>query len=167
MHKIKLLLGSLGFCLLVGCTPDYNWRELSVADDHAVLMFPSRIQTEQRSVQVEGLDLAYSLTSAAVDQAVFAVGFVPLSPTLEQAQVSRLQRAFVSALAARSGHPPPTQAFAGEVFEFETTVAAQPSWLMARVLIHRGMLLQVMVSGPKKSLSKESAVEFMRSLVLK
>ncbi|MDH4402606.1 MAG: hypothetical protein QE486_12965, partial [Burkholderiaceae bacterium] len=77
MVKVKFLL--VLFCLfwLVGCTPEYNWRELNVADDRAVVMFPSRVKTEQRTIQVDGLELVFSLTSAAVDQSVFSVGYAP------------------------------------------------------------------------------------------
>ena len=167
MSKVKLLLVLLSVLWLAGCTPDYNWRELSVADDRAVVMFPSRVKTEQRTLQVEGMDLVFSLTSAAVDQAVFSVGYAPLDPKLEPAQIERLVKAFATALAARVGQPPAAQAVAGEVFQFESVVAGQPSRLMGRVLTHRGMLIQVVVSGPKKSLSVENATEFMRSLVLR
>ena len=167
MSKVKLLLVLLSVLWLAGCTPDYNWRELSVADDRAVVMFPSRVKTEQRTLQVEGMDLVFSLTSAAVDQAVFSVGYAPLDPKLEPAQIERLVKAFATALAARVGQPPAAQAVAGEVFQCESVVAGQPSRLMGRVLTHRGMLIQVVVSGPKKSLSVENATEFMRSLVLR
>ena len=167
MSKVKLLLVLLSVLWLAGCTPDYNWRELSVADDRAVVMFPSRVKTEQRTLQVEGMDLVFSLTSAAVDQAVFSVGYAPPDPKLEPAQIERLVKAFATALAARVGQPPAAQAVAGEVFQFESVVAGQPSRLMGRVLTHRGMLIQVVVSGPKKSLSVENATEFMRSLVLR
>ena len=167
MSKVKLLLVLLSVLWLAGCTPDYNWRELSVADDRAVVMFPSRVKTEQRTLQVEGMDLVFSLTSAAVDQAVFSVGYAPLDPKREPAQSERLVKAFATALAARVGQPPAAQAVAGEVFQFESVVAGQPSRLMGRVLTHRGMLIQVVVSGPKKSLSVENATEFMRSLVLR
>lgn len=167
MSKVKFLL--VLFCLLwlVGCTPEYNWRELTVADDRALVMFPSRVQTEQRTLRVDGIDLVFSLTSAAVDQSVFSVGYAPLNAKLDSAQTERLIQSFATALAARVGQPLAPQALNGDVFELEAVVAGQASRLMGRVLIHRGMLIQVVVSGPKKALSKETATEFMRSLVLR
>ena len=105
MTKVKFLLVLLSLLALAGCTPEYNWRELSVADDRAVVLFPSRVQTEQRTIRVEGVELVFSLTSAAVDQSVFSVGYAPLSPTLDAAQTERLVRAFAVALAARVGQP--------------------------------------------------------------
>ncbi len=167
MVKVKYLL--VPFCLLwlAGCTPEYNWRELTVADDRAIVMFPSRVKTEQRTIRVDGMDLVFSLTSAAVDQSVFSVGYAPLSSALDTAQTERLVQAFATALAARVGQPLMPQALNGDVFELESVVAGQASRLLGRVLIHRGMLIQVVVSGPKKSLSKENATEFMRSLALR
>ncbi len=167
MVKVKFLL--VLFCLLwlAGCTPEYNWRELTVADERAMVMFPSRVKTEQRPIRVDGVELIFSLTSAAVDQSVFSVGYAPLSSALDSAQTERLVHAFATALAARVGQPLAPQALNGEVFELESVVAGQPSRLLGRVLIHRGMLIQAVVSGPQKSLSKENATEFMRSLVLR
>ena len=74
MVKVKFLL--VLFCLLWlgGCTPEYNWRELTVADERAMVMFPSRVKTEQRPIRVDGIELIFSLTSAAVDQSVFSDG---------------------------------------------------------------------------------------------
>ena len=167
MSKVKLLLVLLSALWLAGCTPDYNWRELAVADDRAVVMFPSRVKTEQRTLQVQGVELVFSLTSAAVDQAVFSVGYAALDPKLDPEQIERLVKAFATALAARVGQPLAAQAVTGEVFQIESVVAGQPSRLLGRVLTHRGMLIQVVVSGPKKSLSTENATEFMRSLVLR
>ena len=167
MFKVKYLL--VPFCLLwlAGCTPEYNWRELTVADERAIVMFPSRVKTEQRTIRVDGMDLVFSLSSAAVDQSVFSVGYAPLNSVLDSAQTERLVLAFATALAARVGQPFAPQALNGDVFEFESVVGGQPSRLLGRVLIHRGMLIQVVVSGPKKSLSKETATEFMRSLALR
>lgn len=98
----------------------------------------------------------FSLTSAAVDQSVFSVGYAPLSSTLDSAQSERLVQVFATALAARVGQPLAPQALNGDVFELESVVGGQASRLMARVLIHRGMLIQVVVSGPKSPYPKRT-----------
>lgn len=162
-----LWLSGLILTLLLGCTPDFNWRELSVADDRAVLAFPAKVQTEQRQIQVDGLNLAFSLTAASVGPAVFAVGYAPLPADLSASAGQSLVRALLSSLYAKSGQEVTEAALEGQIFEIETVVAKQPSLLMAKVLLHRGMLIQVVVSGPKQALPREQALEFMRSLVLK
>lgn len=168
MRKLMpLSLLWLAIALLAGCTPEYNWRERSVADDRGVIMFPSRVQTEQRQIDVEGSPTTFSLTSSAVGQAVFSVGFIALPESLSQEKSQALVKTLVSALAARAGKQAPESALAGEIFTLETIVANKPSVMMARVVVHRGMLIQVVVSGPKQSLSNENALEFVRSLRLK
>ena len=168
MHKFMPLSWLwLVVALLAGCTPEYNWRERTVADDRGVIMFPSRIQTEQRQIDVEGSATTFSLTSSAVGQAVFSVGYIALPESFSQEKSQALVKTVVSALAARAGKQAPESALAGEIFTLETIVANKPSLMMARVVVHRGMLIQVVVSGPKQSLSNENALEFVRSLRLK
>lgn len=152
---------------LSGCTPEYNWRELSVADERAVIMFPARTKVEQRKIEVEGLSLTFSLSSSAVGDAVFSVGSAALDESVTAAKAQALVDAFVRALARRVGQSAPPQAANGEPFTLETVVNGRPSLLMGRVLVHRGMLIQVVVSGPTQSLSRENASDFMRSLVLR
>ncbi len=164
---ISLLLLWFSVAVLGGCTPEYNWREFTVAEDRGVIMFPSRIQTEQRQIDVEGISTTFSLTSSAVGPSVFSVGFIPLPETLGQEKSQALVKTVVSALAVRAGKQAPESALKGEVFTLETVVANKPSLMMARVVVHRGMLIQVVVSGPKQSLSNENALEFVRSLRLK
>lgn len=164
---ISLCLIWVPLLWLAGCTPEYNWREQSVAEERAVVTFPARTKTEQRKIEVEGLSLTFSLTSAAVGDAVFSVGYAALDDSVSAAQAKSLVSAFVRALSRRIGQNTPDQATSGELFTFESDLNGKPSLLMGRVLVHRGMLIQVVVSGPTKSLSRENASEFMRSLVLR
>lgn len=129
-------------------------------------MFPSRIQTEKRQIDVDGAPATFSLTSSAVGPSVFSVGFVPLPENMSAEKSQALVKTVVSALAARAGKQAPESALSGEIFTLETIVANKPSLMMARVVVHRGMLIQVVVSGPKQLLSNENALEFVRSLRL-
>jgi hypothetical protein len=131
------------------------------------MMFPSRTKTEQRQIDVEGIATTFALTSAAVGEAVFSVGYVPLPESLSSEKSAALVKTVVTALAARAGKQAPESALQGEIFTLETVVAKKPSLLMAKVVVHRGMLIQVVVSGPKQSLSNENALEFVRSLRLR
>jgi hypothetical protein len=155
------------FAALTGCTPEYNWRESMVAQDRGVIMFPSRTKTEQRQIDVEGVAATFALISAAVGEAVFSVGYVPLPESLSPEKSAALVKTIVDALAARAGKLAPESARQGEIFTLDTVVANKPSLLMAKVVVHRGMLIQVVVSGPKQSLSNENALEFVRSLRLR
>jgi hypothetical protein len=138
-----------------------------VAQDRGVIMFPSRTKTEQRQIDVEGVAAIFALTSAAVGEAVFSVGYVPLPESLSPEKSAALVKTIVAALAARAGKQAPESALQGEIFTLDTVVANKPSLLMAKVVVHRDMLIQVIVSGPKQSLSNENALEFVRSLRLR
>jgi hypothetical protein len=138
-----------------------------VAQDRGVIMFPSRTKTEQRQIDVEGVAAIFALTSAAVGEAVFSVGYVPLPESLSPEKSAALVKTIVAALAARAGKQAPESALQGEIFTLDTVVANKPSLLMAKVAVHRGMMIQVVVSGPKQSLSNENALEFVRSLRLR
>lgn len=164
---LTLTLICLSALWLSACTPEYNWRESTVAEERGVIMFPSRTQTEQRPIEIDGLKASFSLTSAAVGESVFSVGFIALPESITQEKSQALVKTVVSALSARAGKQAPEAALKGEIFTLDTVVANKPSFLMARVVVHRGMLIQVVVSGPKQSLSNENALEFVRSLRLR
>lgn len=152
--------------LLVGCTPEYNWREVEVADGSAKLAFPARVQTDQRAVMLGDEKQSFRLTSASVDDAVFAVGYMNIPKNMGDTQARQLVRDLVNSLASRVGRRAPDAAYASEVFELEAVVNGRPSRMLARVLLHRGMLIQVVASGPSSVLTQERANEFMRSLRL-
>ena len=167
VKRLGFSLAGLVLVLLLGCSPEFNWRELSVAEDRAVVAFPAKVLTEQRQIQIDGLQLAFSLSAANVGPAVFAVGYAALPDGLGEAAQRSLTRALLTSLFASSGQVPTQEALEGRAFQLDTVVAKQPSLLMARVLVHRGMLIQVVASGPSQALPREQATEFIRSLVLK
>ena len=162
----KLLAAVLGGLALCACTPEYNWRETVVADGNAQIAFPAQVRTEHRPLDVDGARMTFSLVSASVGPAVFAVGYARLPADASEDLGKSLVRRLVTSLAANGGEPP-EGANQGDVFELQTTVAGQPSRLVARVLVHRGILMEVVASGPKSALAPEQALDFMRSLVLR
>lgn len=161
-----LLAAVLAMIALCACTPEYNWRETEVADGNAQIAFPAQVRTEARPLDVDGARMTFSLTSASVGPAVFAVGYAKLPAGASEDFGKSLVRRLVTSLAANGGEPPES-ANQGDVFELETTVAGQPSRLVARVLVHRDVLIEVVASGPKSALALEQARDFMRSLVLR
>lgn len=165
-RSLTILCAGLAALLLGACTPEYNWRETIVADGNAQVAFPARIRTEERPMSFDGVQLTFSLTSASVGDAVFAVGYAKLPPDANEEFSRSLVRRTVMSLAA-SGGEPSDAAFAGEVFQLDTQVAGQASRLVARVLVHRDTLIEVVASGPKAALAPEQAGDFMRSLVLR
>lgn len=158
-------VGASGLFVL-GCSPEYNWRELRVAEGRAVVAFPARVQTETRSLKIEGENLSFSLTSAAVKQNLFAVGFAALPAALTQARQEAIKLALLNMLAANLGASLPAVAMQGEPFMLESS-STRPIRMVARVLIHRGYLLEFIATGSPDELSPELTTEFMRSISLR
>jgi hypothetical protein len=153
--------------LLNACTPTYNWREVRIAGAAARAAFPGRVDTDARDITLAAQTLRFSLTSARVDDAVFAVGYAPLPPAL--AANPEGQRALADAL-VRSLHdnlrapaPGASPAYGGDI-EIHGHAGGKPVWALARVWIHGGLLVEAVATGSEKGLPAEPAREFVRSL---
>ena len=72
-----LLAGTLG-ALLSGCMPDYNWREVRVADQHYVVTMPGKTASMSRPIDLDGLRLAMSMQGVKVNDVTYTVASVPL-----------------------------------------------------------------------------------------
>ena len=66
--------------LVSACSPRYNWREVDVADGRVRAAFPDRVQTETRALRLDTHTLSFTLATATVGEAVFAIGSAPLPP---------------------------------------------------------------------------------------
>lgn len=166
--SVVVMVGAV--MLLAGCSPQYNWREVLVADGHAHAAFPDRVLTETRPITLHGHDLDFSLTSAEVAGAIFAIGYAPLSPELLQDHVARLElgHALMRSLYTSLGATPPDNfEDYGQDIEVHGKLGEQPSLLMARVWVTDTMLIEAVVSGTEKSLPVDRAREFLRSVVVK
>lgn len=64
---------------LVGCSPEYNWREVRPAGQGYQVMFPAKPGAASRDVSVEGEQLAMSLSAAQAGGNSFSVGVMRLS----------------------------------------------------------------------------------------
>ncbi len=60
--------------LLAGCSPKYNWRDYASPDAPYRVMFPAKPATFTRTIDLDGMQVAMTMTAAEVDGATFAVG---------------------------------------------------------------------------------------------
>ena len=153
--------------LLGACTPTYNWREVAIADGAARANFPARVATDTRDIALAGQQLRFSLTSARVGDAVFAVGYAPLPPALagdparQRELAAALVRALYENLHAAAPATPPSY---GADIEVRGQAGGHPVWALGRVWIHGGMLVEAVATGSEKGLPAEPAREFVGSL---
>lgn len=167
MLKKLLLVGLAG--LLAACSPRYDWRELDAAEGQVRAAFPARVQTDSRDLVLVGRELRFSLTSAQVEGAVFAVGYAPLPEDLQGKPAAReLGDALRRSLYANFGAEPPAQApDDGTEIEVHAPPGQRDAWLLARIWVTSRMLIEVVATGSRRSLSPEHAREFVRSARLR
>jgi hypothetical protein len=72
-RHLAALASALGL-LLAGCSPKYNWRDYASPDAPYRVMFPAKPSTFTRTIDLDGMQVAMTMTAAEVDGATFAVG---------------------------------------------------------------------------------------------
>lgn len=88
----RRLLAPLALCTalalpLAGCSPQYNWRDYASPDAAYRVTFPAKPSTFTRTIDLDGMQVAMTMTAAEVDGATFAVG------TAEAPDAARAQAA--------------------------------------------------------------------------
>ncbi len=170
-------------CTLVvlgACTPEYNWRELTVAGGSLRVAFPGKLSSETRTLDVGGDRLPFTMSATQVGGAVFAVGHVDLPGDVarDPQRIGDIVRAVESSLArnlhgkpvvrgpveVRYAHEPARRPLLAEEFEVYGTPAGEPMWLMGRVLVVGDRLIDVVALGPEKRLSRDVALTFLNSV---
>jgi len=152
--------------LLAACSPDYDWRELDVADGRVRAAFPAKVRTEARDLSLAGTPLRFSLAAAEAHHAVYAVGYAALPPEVagdpaaSRAIAAALMQSLYANLGADSPDPVPTYGQDIEVHG-EAAHAGGRSWLLARVWVRNGMLIEAVAAGAEGKLPPERAREFM------
>ncbi|WP_258129473.1 hypothetical protein [Achromobacter anxifer] len=156
--------------LLMACSPSYNWREVDVADGHVRAAFPDRVSTDTRDLKLDTHTLSFTLASATVGEAVFAVGSAPLPSEIakDPAAKQALGMALMHSLYANMQAPPPTEwPPYGQEFEVQGKAMGKPGWLRARIWVTDTMLIEAVAAGTVESLPADRAREFLSSVVIK
>lgn len=166
--RAGMLILMLG--LLLGCSPEYNWRELAVADGMVRAIFPDKPETQKRVLNFAGSDIEFSLTAATVKGAVFAVGYAPLPEALKNNESARLNmgRTVVASFYQNLGVEPPSELPAfGEPFEIagqDTGNGATRLRAIAWVLPHA--LVEGIVTARSDAFPDSQATEFLKGLAV-
>ncbi|MGE8627034.1 hypothetical protein [Achromobacter denitrificans] len=156
--------------LVAACTPSYNWREVDVADGHVRAAFPDRVMTDTRDLKLDTHTLRFTLATANVGEAVFAVGSAPLPPDIAADPVAKraLGLALMRSLYTNMQAMPPMEwPPYGEVIEVHGKAMGKPGWLQAKVWVTDTMLIEAVAAGTQESLPAERAREFLRSVAIK
>lgn len=87
--RMWLVIVALG--LLLGCSPEYNWRQMDVAGGMVQALFPDRPDVVRRTLKFAGQDVDFTMTAATVNGAVFAVGYAKLPEALVRDAAGRVR----------------------------------------------------------------------------
>lgn len=160
----RWLAGWLGCLALVACTPEYNWRELDVADGRVRAAFPARVQTDQRDIELGGVKVPFVLASSNVQDAYFAVGIARLPAAVAGDAARRLEvgQSLTRSIYANLHAPVPAA-----LPDFGTPIevhsdSGEPRWALARVWLTADAAIEVIALGSPASLSNERAREFLQ-----
>lgn len=152
--------------VLAGCSPDYDWRRVSVADGAVVAMLPAKPHEANRDLTFETHEVRFTLASARVGDVMYTVGVARLPGSLQR-DASARERFFDQTRASlyrNLGNAPPSQAQAEQRYVIEGEVNGEPvqahvmAWMTSKVLIE-GIVL-----GEPGNILPDQTEEFFREL---
>ncbi len=153
--------------LLAGCYPEYNWREVAVADGLVVAAFPGKVNTQSRKISLAEVDLEFNVESARHGESIFALGYARLPEGLSAEKRNQIRMAMTETLFRSLGARPDEAALQGRTFVLSSGHAGTELRVVGRVLEHRNLMIRMMASGPAGQLSEEVGREFTGSLSLR
>ncbi|WP_199748508.1 hypothetical protein [Candidimonas sp. SYP-B2681] len=165
MTRIALIVLLSG--LLLACTPSYNWREISVAGGAVHAFFPDRPITQERPLNFSGHEIRFGLTTASVDDVVFAVAYAPLPEALrsDPAKAQEFVSAVVTSLYRNVGATVPAKLpESGEAFAIDGRSGQSDIRMRARVWLTSHALVEAIVTADQATFPQAEADEFLSGI---
>ncbi|WP_143322815.1 hypothetical protein [Candidimonas nitroreducens] len=153
--------------VLAACSPRYNWREAPVAAGAVVAAFPDKPETHRRVLPYEDGKVEFFLTTARVDDTVFAVGYAPWPDALrdDAAAQAAFGRAVLSSLYRNLDVAPPAQLPEfGQRFAISGRSPKGAARMEARLWLLPDGLVEGLVTAAASSYPQHEADEFFRAL---
>lgn len=155
--------------LLTACSPDYNWRSITLGAGEITAFFPGKPLVQQRELVFAGQALNFSLTSARVSDTVFAVGYAALPQAVRDDPMlrSELATAAIRSVYQNLGQPAPEPLPAlGESFQVTGKLAGDEVQTKAIIWLTEHALVEGLVSGMHHDFPDDQSSEFFRGLAL-
>nr|AIA16863.1 Unknown Function [uncultured bacterium] len=153
--------------LLMGCSPEYNWREVSVGQGAVKAFFPDQPATRERQLDFSGHKVQFGLTSVELNDAVFAVAYVPFPASMKDdtAIQANLTSSIVGSLYGNLGVAAPADLpESGHRFVIEGKSPKGPMHLEAIIWRTPRALVEAIVTAAPQSFPGPQAEEFLRGL---
>jgi hypothetical protein len=95
-YRSSTLIAILCACLLSGCSPQYNWRDYRSLDAPYTVLFPGKPESFTRTINLDGVEVAMTMTATEVDHNTFAVGSATMADAAKaQAALMAMKTALV------------------------------------------------------------------------
>lgn len=151
----------------MGCSPDYNWREVSVADGVAKAIFPDKPASSERTLDFAGQKIVFTLTSAKAKGASFTVGHALFPPALRDNETARNEfgQGIMKSLYRNLGaETPQVMPPFGTDFVIEGRSFDGPLTLRAKIWLSPYALVEGIVTAPGASFPEQQATDFLNGL---
>jgi len=80
---MAVLTSVLATLALVGCSPEYDWRELRPQGQDIAVMLPAKPAQDTRDIDLDGLKVSMTMIGARAGSTIFALGFIRLPDATE------------------------------------------------------------------------------------
>lgn len=169
MQVIKRLALVFFMVLLAGCSPKYDWREVTTGGGHIKAVFPDKPRTESRTTDIEGVSYPFTMDMALVDDQVFAVVYSVLPEAKQdEASTRKAGEALLRSVYASMNEPvPDTLPAFGEKLTFRKAVGNENASVYVKVFAGNGVIVQAYAAGQDNTLKEPVADEFLNGMTLK
>ena len=157
----KCLLPVACLCILLGCTPAFDWRKVNDAAGVYSATFPAKPVEATREFVIAGESLKLTLHSATAQGAFFAVGSLPLTPE-QQLKAPEILKALQTAMANNIGATEPKERQVSLSGYQWTEIRAEgslgkdkPAVMLGRFVVLPGRLLEVIAMGERAVMSED------------
>jgi len=165
--RIGVIAVMLG--LLLGCSPEYNWRDVSVGEGAVKATFPDKPVTEMRKLDFSGHNVEFSVTATTVKGATFAVGYAPMPAAIRDDEKARnvMGDQVIQSFYRNLGIAPPSSLPAlGAPFVIRGQSPRGEIELQAMVRVTPFALVEGVVTANTEAFPQEQATEFLRSIIV-
>ncbi|WP_198120829.1 hypothetical protein [Massilia rhizosphaerae] len=168
-RRLFVVSVAAALCLLTACSPKYNWRDYASPDAPYRVMFPAKPSTFTRNIDLDGMQVAMTMTAAEVDGATFAVGAAEAPDTARaQAALEAMQVALVRNIGATVTSSKATASEDRATRDVDATGTRQgvPMRLAGHFESRGKRFYQVIVLGKTQALPAEQVEQFLTSFKL-
>lgn len=166
-------LGAVLALLLAGCNPTYNWREYASPDAAWHATFPAKPATTTRTIDLDGMQVAMTMTAAEVEGTTFAVGSAEAPDAARaRAALDTMRLALARNIGAATGAQASATNAAGgarssAAIDVGGTRAGVPMRLVGHFEARGTRFYQAIVVGPSAAMPAEQVDQFLTSFAVR